>query len=114
MITSKFCRLSVDPDCRKKEKLRQTNSGLMRTNRQTNKQTKTKTIGEKFLTMENLDEAAGREAMVNYEISEEGTEGGRDCSNDWKETVENGLGKEGDEWTMGSEGRKEGKASNID
>ena len=27
---------------------------------------------------------AGREAMVNYEISEEGTEGGRDCSNDWK------------------------------
>ncbi|PAV89692.1 hypothetical protein WR25_16708 [Diploscapter pachys] len=88
----------------------------MRTNRQTNKQTdkQTKTLGEKFLTMENFDEAAGREEMVNYEISEEGTEGGRHCSNDWDETAGNGLRKEGDEWTMDSEGRREGEASNID
>ena len=37
--------------------------------------------------MNNSDEAAGREAMVNYEINEEGTEGGRDGSNDCEEAA---------------------------
>ena len=87
MITSKFCRLPVDLVYEKREA--KTNQQQFDMNKQADKQTnrQRQTIGEKFLTMDNSDEVAGREAMVNYEINEEGTEGGRDGSNDCEEAA---------------------------